>query len=251
MLITLLFFIIGSVIGTAHMGWWTAQPAFPATSIVTTMGPWAALAASLALFGAHRVDHDGRRAKASRPAGDDETGEPSTRSGRRTAMAERTVAAGRRRGRTRGRQHRHADDRRTALGRDLGIRAVGREVVCRARHRRRVVALLDGACAGHGAQVERADGRHVGDGFRHHPRRVDGGDPRRPLRAGVEDLGTLAGRRGDRRPAARLRRAHRLRLQHRRVLQRHRLRQPARLAVAGRRVRRQHRRHAVSGRCSI
>ncbi len=52
MLITLFFFIIGSVIGTAHMGWWTAQPAFPATSIVTTMGPWAALAASLVLFGA-------------------------------------------------------------------------------------------------------------------------------------------------------------------------------------------------------
>ena len=52
MLITLFFFIIGSVIGTAHMGWWTAQPALPATSIVTTMGPWPALAASLAVFGA-------------------------------------------------------------------------------------------------------------------------------------------------------------------------------------------------------
>jgi uncharacterized membrane protein YedE/YeeE len=51
MLITLFFFIIGSVIGTAHMGWWTAQPAFAATSIVTTWGPWVALAASLALFG--------------------------------------------------------------------------------------------------------------------------------------------------------------------------------------------------------
>ena len=51
MLITLFFFIIGSVIGTAHMGWWTAQPAFAATSIVNTMGPWAASAASLALFG--------------------------------------------------------------------------------------------------------------------------------------------------------------------------------------------------------
>jgi len=50
MLITLFFFIIGSVVGTAHMGWWTAQPAYPATSIVTTMGPWPALAASLALF---------------------------------------------------------------------------------------------------------------------------------------------------------------------------------------------------------
>ena len=52
MLITLFFFIIGSVIGTAHMGWWTAQPAWPATSVVTTMGPWAALATSLILFGA-------------------------------------------------------------------------------------------------------------------------------------------------------------------------------------------------------
>jgi uncharacterized membrane protein YedE/YeeE len=52
MLITLFFFIIGSVVGTAHMGWWTAQPAFAATSIVTTMGAWPALAASLALFAA-------------------------------------------------------------------------------------------------------------------------------------------------------------------------------------------------------
>jgi uncharacterized membrane protein YedE/YeeE len=53
MLITLFFFIIGSVIGTAHMGWWTAQKVFRGpTSIVTEMGLWPALAASLALFGA-------------------------------------------------------------------------------------------------------------------------------------------------------------------------------------------------------
>ncbi|HEX6163520.1 MAG TPA: YeeE/YedE family protein [Vicinamibacterales bacterium] len=52
MLVTLFFFIIGSVIGTAHMGWWTAQPALPAKSIVAEWGPWTALAASLALFGA-------------------------------------------------------------------------------------------------------------------------------------------------------------------------------------------------------
>jgi uncharacterized protein len=51
MLITLFFFIIGSVIGTAHMGWWAAQPSFAATSIVTVMGPWMALAVSFALFG--------------------------------------------------------------------------------------------------------------------------------------------------------------------------------------------------------
>lgn len=52
MLVTLFFFIIGSVIGTAHMGWWTSQPAFAATSIVNTMGPWVGLAASFAVFGA-------------------------------------------------------------------------------------------------------------------------------------------------------------------------------------------------------
>src|SRR5688572_32187913 len=52
MVITLFFFIIGSVIGTAHMGWWTAQPAFAPTSLVTTMGPWLGLAASLLVFGA-------------------------------------------------------------------------------------------------------------------------------------------------------------------------------------------------------
>ncbi len=51
MLVTLFFFIIGSVIGTAHTPWWNAQPAFPATSLVTMMGPWLGLAVSLALFG--------------------------------------------------------------------------------------------------------------------------------------------------------------------------------------------------------
>ena len=51
MLITLFFFIIGSVIGTAHMGWWTAQPALAPTSIVNTMGPWIGLALSLLVFG--------------------------------------------------------------------------------------------------------------------------------------------------------------------------------------------------------
>ena len=51
MVITLFFFIIGSVIGTAHMGWWTVQPAFAPTSLVTTMGPWLGLSFSLFIFG--------------------------------------------------------------------------------------------------------------------------------------------------------------------------------------------------------
>ncbi len=50
MLVTLFFFIVGSVVGTAHTPWWNAQPAFAATSVVTVMGPWAGLAVCLALF---------------------------------------------------------------------------------------------------------------------------------------------------------------------------------------------------------
>ncbi len=51
MLITLFFFIIGSVIGTAHVAWWAAQPAFAPTSLVTTLGAWPGLALSFSIFG--------------------------------------------------------------------------------------------------------------------------------------------------------------------------------------------------------
>lgn len=51
MLVTLLFFIIGSVTATHHVDWWFALPSFPATSIVQTWGVAPALLASLALFG--------------------------------------------------------------------------------------------------------------------------------------------------------------------------------------------------------
>ena len=51
MLVTLLFFIIGSVTATHHADWWFALPAFPATSIVQALGVMPALLASLALFG--------------------------------------------------------------------------------------------------------------------------------------------------------------------------------------------------------
>lgn len=51
MLVTLLFFIIGSVTATHHVDWWFALPSFPATSIVQAWGMVPALIASLALFG--------------------------------------------------------------------------------------------------------------------------------------------------------------------------------------------------------
>ena len=52
MLVTLLFFIIGSVIATHHIGWWFALPSLPPTSIVQSLGLLPALAVSLALFAA-------------------------------------------------------------------------------------------------------------------------------------------------------------------------------------------------------
>ncbi|MGH9387330.1 MAG: YeeE/YedE family protein [Vicinamibacterales bacterium] len=51
MLVTLLMFIVGSLIGTAHTEWWYATPALAPTSIVTQLGPWTGLAVSLAMFG--------------------------------------------------------------------------------------------------------------------------------------------------------------------------------------------------------
>jgi uncharacterized membrane protein YedE/YeeE len=50
MLVTLLFFIIGSLIATHHVDWWFSLPSFPATSIVKTFGVMPALVMSLALF---------------------------------------------------------------------------------------------------------------------------------------------------------------------------------------------------------
>ncbi|RAU48582.1 MULTISPECIES: YeeE/YedE family protein [unclassified Pseudomonas] len=50
MLVTLLFFIIGSVVATHHADWWFSLPSFPATSIVKTFGVLPALVMSLALF---------------------------------------------------------------------------------------------------------------------------------------------------------------------------------------------------------
>jgi len=52
MVITLLAFIAGSVIGTAHMPWWSATPGFAPISIVSAWGPWTALAVSLIAFAA-------------------------------------------------------------------------------------------------------------------------------------------------------------------------------------------------------
>lgn len=52
MLITLLFFVIGSVVATIHFDWWLALPSLPPTSLVTTLGAPVGIAVSFALFAA-------------------------------------------------------------------------------------------------------------------------------------------------------------------------------------------------------
>lgn len=52
MLVTLLFFILGSLIATHHVDWWFSLPSFPAISIVKSFGVLPALILSLAVFAA-------------------------------------------------------------------------------------------------------------------------------------------------------------------------------------------------------
>ncbi|MFN2410274.1 MAG: YeeE/YedE family protein [Halomonas sp.] len=52
MIITLIFFIVGSVIGTAHFTWWQSLPAFQPVSLVNVAGAGGGIAISLVLFAA-------------------------------------------------------------------------------------------------------------------------------------------------------------------------------------------------------
>jgi len=47
MLVTLLFFIVGAVLGTAHLPWWLEMPSLPAISIGTSLGVPLAIAVTL------------------------------------------------------------------------------------------------------------------------------------------------------------------------------------------------------------
>ncbi|MEM5387241.1 YeeE/YedE family protein [Paraburkholderia phymatum] len=50
MLVTLAAFVVGSVVATAHMPFWTALPSLKPTSLVTTLGAGWAIAINLAIF---------------------------------------------------------------------------------------------------------------------------------------------------------------------------------------------------------
>ena len=50
MLVTLLFFVIGSVIGITHLAWWQTWPALAPVSLITVLGWPGALTVNIALF---------------------------------------------------------------------------------------------------------------------------------------------------------------------------------------------------------
>ncbi len=52
MLVTLFFFIVGSLIGTMHTGWWASLPSLPPTALFQTFGAAGGIVVSLAIFGA-------------------------------------------------------------------------------------------------------------------------------------------------------------------------------------------------------
>ncbi|QEL11991.1 YeeE/YedE family protein [Kushneria phosphatilytica] len=52
MVVTLVFFIIGSVLATINFDWWTSLPAFQPVSLATTLGSSGGVVLSLLLFGA-------------------------------------------------------------------------------------------------------------------------------------------------------------------------------------------------------
>ncbi|WP_273601213.1 YeeE/YedE family protein [Roseateles albus] len=52
MLVTLLFFIVGSVVGVTHLAWWERLPALEPVSLITGLGWPLALALNLAVFAA-------------------------------------------------------------------------------------------------------------------------------------------------------------------------------------------------------
>jgi uncharacterized protein len=52
MLITLFFFVVGSVLATVNFDWWVSLPALPPTALFQTFGAFGGIAVSLAIFGA-------------------------------------------------------------------------------------------------------------------------------------------------------------------------------------------------------
>ena len=226
MVVTLLFFIVGSVIATANFGWWSALPALAPTSLVKSWGLAPALIANLAVFALIAWTA---------------TALEKRRHGHVISFASRTARPGSllqgpwpliwRRGAGRA-ELRHPGAGRPPLGRDLGLRAVGaktldalgggvatwtywsKQASLAAPLRQDVTTVMDLGLMLGALAAASAAGKF----------------------APVWKVPARAGRRRHRRPAAGLRLAPGLRLQHRRLLQRHPVGQPACLALAAGRL---------------
>ncbi len=166
MLVTLLSFIAGSVLGLLQMPWWEKLPAYKPVSLVASLGAGWALAASLSAFALiagvtwaveRRLGSEAgvggggrRRGSEARVGGEGRRrgSEAGVGGGGQTPIPARTVAAGGRRARTCRRQHRDAGARRTAVGRHRRVRVVGVQRARRRGHERGRVAVLvhAGAC---------------------------------------------------------------------------------------------------------
>ena len=137
MLVTLLFFIIGSVLATINFDWWVALPSFQPVTLVSLGAP-VGIAVSLALFAAIAaltVVIEKRR-----NGGKLEQAPPSPR--RLAALSARALAAGVRCGCSGHPQLRHAGAGRASLGHHVRLCPVGREGSATRRHRPDGMGLL-------------------------------------------------------------------------------------------------------------
>ena len=232
MLITLAFFIIGSLLATVHFDWWMALPAFAPVSIVDSVGAPLGIVLSLAVFAA--IAAVTILVEKRRHGGLEQADAPKRQGLARFARGPWPLVAG---------------AIALALLNFVTLALAGRPWG------------ITSAFALWGAKLSELGGIDPSAWFywqqpgnaaalsssifaditsvmniRHHPRRPPRRGPRRPAGAELRHSAALHPGRGDRRTAAGLWRANRLRLQYRRLFRWHRLGQPAWLAVAGRRL---------------
>ena len=237
MLLTLLAFIAGSVVGAVHQPWWSAMPAIKPISLVTVFGVTAALAVNFAVFGLLTLTTVTVERKRHGRVGDDRGRKASSFPGGPMAACRRCRGIGRC-------QYRDAVAVRPSLGRHVRVRLVGLPRVDGTRRGRGGVALLVGPCAGGNTPRANRVRCDVDDERRHHAGCAGRGRLVGTVRSRLASIAAIGSRGHRRRTDARVRCAHRVRLQHRGVFQRHRFGKRPWLGVARRRLRRQRRRHA-------
>ena len=240
MLLVLAFFVVGSVLGTAHAPFWDAAPSIGAVSLSEKLGSVGSARRKPGPLRTRCADHGWCRTR-------------STRSRRlldefcrASFVVVRSVAAGVGRNRDGCRQPLNADARGAAVGDHIGLCALGGEAGAFLGNEYRGMALLGRAGSRAGARRTGPDGRHDGDGPGHHARRAGCFRTGGQVSAASEGVAAIGVCRHRWWPAPGLWRETRVWLQHRRILQRRCFRQPARLGVVRCRFPRVRGRHKTS-----